>query len=84
MPTFVTQKEVDKDVPHPTFPPAMPYLVRSTNMRSCTLIKLLVHTVHTTQPFAANALLDSGAMHSFINARFINIRNLQTTSITHL
>jgi hypothetical protein len=46
--------------------------------RNSTLIKLLVHTIHTTQPFSANALLDSGATACFIDLGFVNSRALQT------
>jgi hypothetical protein len=46
--------------------------------RNSTLVKLLVHTVHTTQPLSANALLDSGATACFIDLGFVNSRALQT------
>ena len=55
-------------------------LIRNAHIttRNSTLIKLLVHTIHTTQPFSANALLDSGATACFVDARFIDSRDLQT------
>ena len=76
-PTFVIQNEIIKDAP---LPPT-PHLVRSSNTRNCTLVKLLVHTIHTTQPFAANALLDSGATACFIDLGFVNARDLQTRTL---
>jgi hypothetical protein len=58
-------------------------LIRNVHIMTCnsTLMKLLIHTVHTTQPFAANALLDSGATACFIDLGFVNSRDLQTQAL---
>ena len=62
-----TEKEKNQD--------ALPFeLIRNARimMRNSTLMKLLNHTVHTTQPLSANAPLDSGATECFIDLDFIN------------
>lgn len=73
-----TVSESDKEAPEPPneTPPPPIILLRSSQVKGSTELSLMLESVDSHRPFAAKALLDSGATGLFIDAAYAEAKKL--------
>ena len=72
--TDTTTPELEEEAPQPDSDPPPPerILLRSARVKGSTELTLMLESTDSHQPFAAKALLDSGATGLFIDAAYVS------------